>query len=609
MSRLIPNLNEPLGETPKEVYSAFLKNKISDLEAAIESGKSYEEIANGEVIYIESWFDPLVDPYQMLARLYLEYALVSETGDSLLFAYKSLLLDSNISVTDTFTILKDWIEPLRLENLSELEMSELHYHINDLASMYVVQRKQKIVDAMQNFVNYARQNLNDLGEQVITKEEDMLASLKRFDLDAVNEWAQKLKQMSEYDFENEWSRVSDMETDMISFGAEYALIREEYRRNLFRWEQGSRFPVASPSKIDAVFSGDYPSHTRINAEVIGMIEFDRKYSFRFPEMDNVCEAIASEVTKRLSRVLEAYEYKRGYAYETITVPGLGEVQVTLMNGFDDTADIFYHIGSIQGENFELRYSRGTGRTYMNILDNSLVSEVNIHKKASLKNWFRGEEVTIRIDKEWIEKTVSLDEAIEAGKWLEENIYSFIQKMPENNAQQEWPDPKKDMPDWIWPMFIWIPESEAQKIILTEGHDEKLYPNERYAVIPYGRFWMGRDETVHPVSENSLLILGNGKPIPNDHPRNYQVPLSEGPNSTSVTGYRNLLFEVTLQDARHVYIADSSNNRRSHAARTIIPIVDYNGEFEEPVVLLDRTLMLNEVKHVPGVVYQDWHSFE
>ena len=174
MTGPIPNYDNPLDEeVTREQLREFLFSKIESLEADISDGLDLDAIVQKEVMYTGADHEPITDPYEMLARLFLEYALLSTPPESLAFAYKAVSLDPDIYITDNFVILKDWFDPLALSQLSEFELMEIEYHLHDLSTMYVLRREQGQIVALEGFLDHIRQDLAQNGDAEMFKQDQI----------------------------------------------------------------------------------------------------------------------------------------------------------------------------------------------------------------------------------------------------------------------------------------------------------------------------------------------------------------------------------------------------------------------------------------------------
>lgn len=161
--------------------------------------------------------------------------------------------------------------------------------------------------------------------------------------------------------EDEFDRVrhesARKEIGVESFLMDFAIGAETRRRNLERWAAGRAITPASTEHAAAVVSA-LPSYTTVNPEAMGAMRVEGAKQFR---LDVVVEDILSEIAQRLPRTVDAYRYHQDYAHDTITVPGIGEIQVTM----HETGDgIFRTIGTVDSDLFRVWNCRASGVKYM-----------------------------------------------------------------------------------------------------------------------------------------------------------------------------------------------------------------------------------------------------
>lgn len=350
--------------------------------------------------------------------------------------------------------------------------------------------------------------------------------LKR--LDEQYELAQRtLPRLPKDEFERVKRESARKELGIESFLMDFAIEAETRRRNLERWVSGRAITPASVEHATAIISA-LPAYTLANPEAMGAMRVEHARELR---IDIVVEDILSEIASRLPRRIDAYRYYQDYAHETLDIPGLGEVKVTMRETGDG---IFRTIGTVEGGQFRIWNCRDSGVRYMDRYnDISRPQEIKIkpagidmdlYDDGSIFVGYKGERFTnvrwrtavgrrydsdeYRDDlhrtysglndmatpdegyvsnKGWEDdKTVHSWRKIEeeAIAWLAENVLNPLREAPKPEVQAtKLPEEEPFPTDKIGPLYAFVDEEALRRIALIKNNPGKAYPDERKAVGP------------------------------------------------------------------------------------------------------------------------------
>lgn len=181
------------------------------------------------------------------------------------------------------------------------------------------------------------------------------------------------------------------------------------------------------------------------------------------------------------------------------------------------------------------------------------------------------------------------------------------------------------PESIGPLFSFAEWRDAGRISIGRANPAQLDPADRYGLIGNGWRLMSlgtkNDGTVPEIAYEGFLWCGLGPVTKDSKIKDLSIP---GHISSSFGN--DFLVRLTPNRANDIYIADHGAYERRRAemikellnpqnrdrftdeevgdfvrarGRTIIPISDYRGDFEQPVVLINRELGFDEVEVVSG----------
>ena len=211
------------------------------------------------------------------------------------------------------------------------------------------------------------------------------------------------------------------------------------------------------------------------------------------------------------------------------------------------------------------------------------------------------------------------------QYLEADVLTMITSQPipaERFDSCTTPEPVP-IPDFAGTLFCFGSYRDAERIKQGKEDPEKLQPADRYGMQAEGNrllHWgIPNDGTVPEVANEGFLWCGNG-----------EVTTETAIESLSIPGHHRWAdserFVIRLKPnrANDIFIADhfQYEKRRKELgdaietgrdrftedevadfmrarARTIIPITEYKGGYEQPVILINRDLDLDEVEVVSG----------
>lgn len=218
-----------------------------------------------------------------------------------------------------------------------------------------------------------------------------------------------------------------------------------------------------------------------------------------------------------------------------------------------------------------------------------------------------------------------------ARWLDQEVLEKITAVPVNdNQSNELPAPSP-YPEKVGTLYTWVSAREAEKIEATGGDPSKVRLEER-AAIPVG--WrlvsLGTVGDYPPVANDGFIWCGIGEPSSSGKPEDYMIPGDD----VDIRDFGNSRYTLVRVDPKHggdIYVVDykawddyrevafkdtdsltDAQVAEMHTAlaKTIVPINEYTGNYQKPVVLIGRGLEFDEVQIVTGMVYgktTEWQS--
>lgn len=393
--------------------------------------------------------------------------------------------------------------------------------------------------------------------------------------------------------------LSDLSMD--SFSAEMHDRNIEDRANYMRWlGDGESLPRPNDRTL-GLLSKHLPRFVEVNPEVWGVLSFAPKKRFK---IDLAAEDIAAEVADLLPRELHAYSYSNEGANDTIEVPNLGRVEVRM----DETRGVFHSIRDIQGENWQIYNCRPSGISYRSWKD---ISRPNIVRLDATTLRLREDDSGIFVEKDGVEYTNgqgsrAIRNELHANRkrmpslipgknflrdrnklsweqvqnssimWLGENVLRPLleaERPPEQLTEKPEAEP---FPDNIDPLFTLISREDAARIALIHGKPERAYPDERHG-LGYRKIFAKPRQITALDDLKAIEAIG---PVIRRNESAYAM--------------------IQPKTAEHIYIADVNTwDIYGDRVRELvkIPILEYRGEFQEGVIIIERDLELDEIQGI------------
>lgn len=205
-------------------------------------------------------------------------------------------------------------------------------------------------------------------------------------------------------------------------------------------------------------------------------------------------------------------------------------------------------------------------------------------------------------------------------WLQGNVLDFIKTFPEQEVASVSVSDLVPYPvDAIGPLYTYVGVDDAFRILSGQQDRERLSKGDRYALIGGRRLLsldVPNDGTVPDLAYDGFLYCNVGA-VSSDTSI-YKLPIKLG---TSDVWNRDHVVRVVPKYANGVYVADmaphesytqeiwkQNSNQYSLTdeqyaeslrmiGRTIAPIQEYEGRYEQPIVLINRELDFDEVEVV------------
>lgn len=232
------------------------------------------------------------------------------------------------------------------------------------------------------------------------------------------------------------------------------------------------------------------------------------------------------------------------------------------------------------------------------------------------------------------KSFRTDEVMEEfKKYLEEAVLGMINTIPIPSEKIDiFAIESIPVPESVRELFCFGNRDDEERIEQGKEDIEKLDPSERYG-LSGGSYRLlsldiSNDGTIPSIAYDGFLWCGIGKiDTETSISKEASIRSLNIPGHCRWTDRENCVFRLKLNRANGVYIADhgqyekrrkeladameKDRDRFTNAeyadfcrarARTIIPVSEYKGDFEQPVVLIKRELSLEEVEIVNGPLW-------
>lgn len=414
-----------------------------------------------------------------------------------------------------------------------------------------------------------------------------------------------LPTLPEDEFEKVRREQNRKEIGVESFLMDLAIGAETRKRNLERWAVGRTITPASAEHASAIISA-LPAYTTVNPEALGAMRVEASKKFR---LDIVVEDILTEIAQRLPRAIDAYRYHQDYAEDSIDIPGLGQVKVTMLETGDG---IFRTIGTVDNDLFRIWNCRSSGVKYMDRY-NDISKPEEISVKALNKK------IKLSRDADVADFRQTEDEMI---IWLAENVLNPLRTAPKPDRQATEKPEEEPFPEGkIGPLYTFIKEEVLRKIALIRGNPSKAYPDERKAVSPSWRLvpvgtplrgasriaydgfvWCGVGEmNEESASEPNMEIGLVYKHTGFSEQEGVAVINPKTATDVYVVDWqaRNEVREQfrlkALDEGRDRFTDDEVGDIEIAVAKTLVSITEYKGEYKKPIVLIGRDLEIDEIE--------------
>jgi len=589
---------------PAEEMREFLRSEIEDLEGRVESESDRSRLAD----------------------LYLEYALTCKGEEAIVYAHRAVSLNPDIKLSSESRFLKDYHE-LRVKEGSQ-EMTAF------LQRTYASSRTPGHMKLLESFLEGIKSEAKK-ESNAAQKHEGILKMIQRGDIPDPHVYVEDLSGMTDIQLEAEKRKIAKQDLGVGTFLSEMLLSDEEDRRDRKRWKEGRKLPEVSFAQLQTIFSPDYPKHVIINEDALGGITASP--ARRYDAIDDVCDAICLEISKRMPRRLDAYKFGQdGKADLEIEIAGLGNIKIDLRQCGEG---MFTYISFVESESFRIWNCRASGRKYLRRFNDLALPYTVEIKPLELKLEFHKDDEGIFLEEKGIRYTNNIcyavggcghkgdsrrDEMYRVGRkvkedlfdsnfrikldkvapdkslkaesqriagWLKENVLEKILATPEFENQAAAVPGAVPYPNNIGSLYTWIPAKKAEKIELTGGDPSKVYPHERYAMHPESRLVRLCTPGDYPKEANNGFIwCGIGGVKENSSPDEYEIPGHIMDSNNFPGDYRNKLIRVTPKNGEDIFVVDyrAWDDYREEAFKTTEMLTE--AQLDENYVALAKTLV-------------------
>jgi hypothetical protein len=415
-------------------------------------------------------------------------------------------------------------------------------------------------------------------------------------------------------------------------------------------------PIAPSAKDVARHSLPYPSHVAIHPDAAPHIREGN--AITYGKLDEVTDAITAAVARRLPRRPEAYRYVESRATDVIKIVDLGHVNVELTQM---GRGVFSYISAITGPGFTIRNCRRSGRTCASRFnDLSRVHEISIDSLGFRVRLY-SDDSGVSVET-WKGLTYSSNPADKAHPLsphrkgtlcltcpslgsLQNRLYTLgVREAPllpeslalelESPLTMKWSDIQKGLVNWLesnilFPLNVspvpscqhsvlpkavplparfnefhtWVSKSCAAEIAEKISDTSCIPVHERFAIEPrYRLVPVGICGDFSPSAKNGFIWCHLGPPSEDKKVTGFNIPghAVQGRDS-------NCLVKVRPKDGEQIFVVDYSRLQRRDdntpstvkLAQSLVPITEYEGNYELPVALIGRDLGLDEVEVLNG----------
>lgn len=639
--------------TPNNGIREFLQSKIQNLESRVIGLTQYsnEEGKQGALDLLTIAGNMTKTSLDILSNLYLEYSLVSDGEESVVYAHRAVALNPDIQISQKPRFLRD-ISGVKIQN------GNVDQRIVVIQGFYSLEKTPGQMKVLESFLDGIKSEAHKKGEGALDFHESAYRMIQEGNIPDPYKYEKDLSELDDSQLEEEKLRNIREEMGVGSFLKDMLLSKEEDTRDRKRWEEGTKLPKVSFGRLKQIYSPNYPKHVIIGEDALGGINLG--HSRRYEPLDEVCDNISLEMSKRLPRRIDAYRFRQDYANDEIEIDGIGKIKVQLHQTGDG---IFTSINTIESDSFRIWNCRGSGRQYLNRFnDTGLPNEIKIRPKN----------IEVHLYEDGPGNPPSERERKKIASWLQKNILEKIVATPEYENQAKEVPEAVQYPCSMGALYTWLLGKKAEKLEITVGDSSKVYPHEKAALSPGWRLAsLGIGGDFPEEAHNSFIWCGIGEAKPNSDSQEYMIPGHH--MDSNFNSYHNKLVQINPKNGEDVFVVDyqawdeyrdsvfkenlsemsreivkkkqlgefvdrmynlicdkpedsiifgedrteqatemgwklrlndeQANEIHRVLAKTLVPVTEYKGNYQKPVVLISRALSFDEVKIVPGVEYK------
>jgi hypothetical protein len=208
---------------------------------------------------------------------------------------------------------------------------------------------------------------------------------------------------------------------------------------------------------------------------------------------------------------------------------------------------------------------------------------------------------------------------EAIVWMANNVLFPLRRADRPQEQAtELPEDEPYPFEKVGPIFTFIETKDIDRVVRIKDHPESAYPDERHAIHPSKRLVpLGSGTKDLPSEVYDGYIYCKPGVIADMNPEDVHEIGNEYRRTDNLFGGAHGFAQVRPKHARDIYVVDwaewqkfreatfsdthdrltddEMSENYAVVARTLTPVTEYDGSFQEPVVLVGRNLELDEVE--------------
>jgi hypothetical protein len=460
-------------------------------------------------------------------------------------------------------------------------------------------------------------------------------------------WRRTLPTLSPAEFAVEQEVHLHTDADEETFVGDFAIAAERRRRDLLRWTRGEPLPTATEAHTRQIL-GRLPAFVSVHAEAIGGMRLERAPRFR---IDAIVEDIMGETAERLPRTIDTYEFSQREEHEeTLAISGLGGMRVRLRS---DEPGVFKTIHTLNTDRFSILNARHSGVTYLDQYDETSRpheiqlktddTEIILFSQGPVRVTMQGKsysnegspdsDILRRVEgydaldprgADWRTDNSELNwKEVEnnAILWLYDNVLVPIRKAPKPEQQTKPPE-AVPFPEHLFagPLFTFMPHHDIERLMLLKSSPENAHPHERWAKQPDEALVPGTilpTPETRPIIRNVYTWCGIDTVDRAEEPQAYKkIGFLERRTISTALGDAEDIVTVKPKNATNIFVIDwraweayreemaktrttlsDEEFAENHAAlvRTMVPVAEYDGSYQKPIILIARNLEFDEVE--------------